>query len=225
MWIPIAVVENEALSTGSPPVSGYIAWYDSSDYSSLRVSANSVTTMVDKAGSGVNATGGSRILLMRQYERELGALAMSLLGFTTTLSASDISSSAFFVGCPDQFPGGGLIMVQSTGGIGGIDFYLNSSGQLVLDKSGVANIGTTTFATSAGIPAVYGYRLSAGDVVLSINALSETDVHAQTLTASRTVALWPSWSGWVSEAIFYDTTLSTGDANSVIAYLMNKWGT
>lgn len=205
-----------------PPVTP-TTWYDPSDLSTLTLSGDQVTQINDKTAGGKNASGGTGMYLARQRTGPLRPV-LSLTGgglWTTSISASDISSSAFFVVC--QVNLGASRAIASSSSNGGIDFYPFTDGTLKIDKKGIVNMGQTTAAITAGTPCVIGYSLSSSAVTQYINTTSDTDAHAQTLTAALTFNML-AWTGWVGEMLFYDTTLNGTDSLAVVNYLIAKWG-
>jgi hypothetical protein len=156
----------------------------------------------------------------------------SALQFSSSVSMSDVTSSAFIVGCVSVFATARVLVACNADG--GHEFSVNGSGLLTLNKSDLASYGQmSTPAVTVGVPFVAGYCLSASDVTFWNNLSSETDAHAQTPTAARTLVVGRvpangtttgEFFGYIGEIVMYDTTLSSGNAQAVVGYLMSKWG-
>jgi hypothetical protein len=216
-----------------PPVSGYIAWYDPSDTATLTRTGQIVTTWGDKSASGFNLTPASTFFhasVPVDSPRGLATIGFqqATLFSSTSVSRSDITSSAFVVTMVPNIASGRMLCGAS--GSGGNEFYVSNSGRLTTDKGGIAAIASQSNATvTLGTPFVAGQVLSATDCVQYLNLTSESDAHSQTFTAARTLQVGGSVSsasmmGWIGEIVLYDVTLSDSDAQLVIKYLMSKWG-
>lgn len=213
-----------------------VAWYDPSDAANVTMSGGKVSSLTDKSGTGNTATATNPVLLGVPPSMRRPMLAfVSDRYFDAAVSMSDVTSSGFIVAMVADLVGYRCLLGQ-TGGSGGIAFRINqTTGKVNMDKSETATIGTNdAFPVSAGTPFVAGYLLGSSSVTIYNNLSSETDAHAQSLTAGRTLRFGRNGNvfggnedfmvGWVGEIIMYSDTLSSGDAAKVIGYLMSKWG-
>lgn len=225
---------------GVPPVSGYVAWFDAMDVSSVTVSDGHVSQWSDKSGNGnhlVQATAGA------QPNYGLATLnGLPAVGFD---GANDVLACASLTGSDRTFSWFGVVAVHgladtssligSGGGTGGLEFRITSSGGdglLLLIKSGVANLSVTSGIAAVGsVPFVMAVSLSATDITIYKNMSSETDADSTAFTGSRTVLVGQNRTSGTSfarihvgELIAYDTTKDATDSASVIGYLMAKWG-
>lgn len=220
----------------APPVPGYVAHYDPSEITKMTISAGLATTWGDRTGS-FDASGANspRYSIPVSFFNYLPAVYTNgTANFTSSASTSDMSSSGFFVGRLDALSA--YYAMISSNADGGLEFRVDqTTGQLTLNKLDVAQIATgnsTPLQVTAATPFVAGYVLTSSDCTLYLNTQSETDAHAQTLTASRTLVIGRSptnatsvsnWVGWIGEIVMYDVSLTSTQALEVIAYLMRKW--
>lgn len=248
MLIPVAVVNENVcgsaqLSPGPPPVAGYVGWYDASDLTTVPVSAgtNLVTSWNDKSGNGfdLSVTTG-RPTLVRNLRLDPVVLFDGLVGVssvtqlaTSSISMSDRTFSCFIVGCvtglernqsilgPSNDGGNSLVITITTG----------SLQTFALDSSSLGTQGNA--AVVAGVPFVACQILTDSDVTHYLNLTPETDVNATLFSSPRTLRVgaapsttspFNAYLGWMGEIVVYDTSLVSGDAETVISYLMSKWG-
>lgn len=231
-------------SAGSdPPVTGAYAWYDPSDVASVTVSsAGIVTALADKSGNARHSTsvGGTPILA-----RSLGLFAeRAALYFdsgagnqiaATGVTMSDITFSAFVVAMCLTVTGRFPTMLGPSADAG-LEFRVNSSAadrKLAVVSADTVEIGRNDAnLITLGTPFVAGMLLSATDVSIYNGLNVETDAHAITLTAGRTLVIGRSPTvagdpnrmlGWIGEIILYDSTLTAPQAVSTIEYLLDKW--
>lgn len=226
-----------------PPVAGYTSWFDGDDLSTFTLVGGSMVNQWSDKGSGANhATPPSDIrtpVLARHLTLFRGRPALRFLGpqgvngavLSSNASASDMSQTAFVVGMTETLdPTGTLLGCQSDGGN---RFKFTTAGFLATDKADLAAVGEQSNASiTVGTPFVAVQALTASDVTHYLNGVSETDAHAQTFTAARTLQIGgstsigsgnASYTGWICEIIIYDTTLNSTDIASVAAWLRSKW--
>lgn len=217
-----------------PPVAGFLAWYDFSDVSTLTYSGQRVTAANDKSANALHLSLGAGDLWLSAlpYGQGRACILFPSTGYfqnTSTTVVSDFTSSYFVVGC---IPNLSLTYYMiGPSGTGGVSFRVNAtSGQLETAKAGLAALGVQSNASVTALtPFVGASVVSATNVTQYLNLTSETDAHGQTPTAGRTLRVGVSeggtlpFKGWMGEVVIYDSTLSSGDAESVIKYLMAKW--
>lgn len=232
-----------------PPVAGYTSWYDAADLSSFTLVGGSMVSQWNDKGSGgnnlVQATALSRPVIAINASIFNGLPAVyfgatsstAFMSLTSSASTSDITQTAFFIAMLETLAqplaaGGGTLIGTSSDG-GNCFRVNNTTGQLDTSKADTATLGTQSNASvTAGIPFLAVQVLSATDVTHILNGTSETDAHAQTFTAGRTLHIGcsPTVStgqplrGWIGEILIYDTTLNSTDIGLVSGYLRSKWG-
>lgn len=220
-----------------PPVSGYIAHYDPSDLGTVTLSGSVITALADKTGS-FNSTGVNGSPLLLAMAGGYGLPAIFLNGFNSRVSSgasmSDITSSGFVVAQVMSASQSHALLGPNLDG--GIEFRVDvTTSKITLDSADTAAIGDNDAApVVVGTPFVAGYTLSATDCRVYNNLSGETDSGAFSLTGGRTLHIGDAPSvgaggsrdmiGFIGEIVMYNTTLSDADAESVIGYLMSKWG-
>lgn len=232
-----------------PPVAGYTSWFDGADLSSFTlVGGSMVSQWNDKGSAAQNAsqsTALSRPSLAIHTSLFNGLPAVYFGGIASATghvlvsgaTSSDITQTAFVVGMLETLSqplaaGGATLLGTSSDG-GNCFRVNNTTGQLDSSKADTATLGTQSNASvTAGSPFLAIQVLSASDVTHYLNGTSETDAHAQTFTAGRTLQIGNSptvstgqpMRGWIAEILIYDTTLNSTDIGIVSAYLRSKWG-
>lgn len=225
---------------GLPPVSGYVAWYDFSDLSTLTVSGQLVTAVADKSASGFNLSGTGAPSVAFDYTTGRAVVRLQFRDHFTndSVGMSDRTFSAFVVGMLPSLSSSvssTFTLLAPGNGDGGNQFRVEStSGQLRTLKADLSGIGQQgNAAVTAGVTFVAGQVLTATDVTHYMGTTSETDSDSTTFTGGLTLSIgqFPSafqadlhqFYGWLGEVVIYDTSLSSGNALSVIAYLKTKW--
>lgn len=223
-----------------PPVSGYIAHYDPSDLATVTVSNGTVSALADKTGT-YSSTSVTGTVWLQQVPNRFNGLPTLFFPFTashisTNCPASDMTASWFVVGMvytvTSIFP-----TLLGPSADAGFQLRVNSSAndlKLAVLSADTAAVGDNDAnLVSLGVPFVAGVVSSASDIVIYNNLSGETDAHAITFTAGRTLQIGRAstvaggannMAGWIGEIIAYDTTLSAGNATTTIGYLMSKWG-
>ena len=218
----------------SPPVAGYVGWYDASNLANFTNTGHDITAWIDRSGNANDLTviSGNPVL-GRNY---LGFPVVWFDGISVmgnNISASDRTFTSIACVLVTQINSGRAIIGPS--GDGGNEFRINATtGQISTLRADVAIIGTQgNAAVSVGVPVVVAQVLTATDVTHYTNLVSETDADANAFTAARVLRIgaaptvispFDAFSGWMGEIVLYDSSLSSGDVQSVISYLMTKWG-
>ena len=215
-----------------PPVAP-LNWYDFSDFSTLTLSGQRVSTVVDKGSSPQNLTQTvAAVTLARVMPSNRFAAIFNGTGYmSSSATVSDISSSFFFVGCLTTLSTFQTVFGSSADD--GLSLRVDqTTGAETVTFTDTADVGTQGNASAvAGTPFVGGFSLAAASVTIYNNTVSETDAHAQALTAGRTLSLGANpatpgirpWIGWIGELLAFDSSLSAGDSAAVVGYLMSKW--
>lgn len=224
-----------------PPVASPAAWYDASDLDTLTLSDGFVSAWADKSGNALDAAASGSMPVVGTPESQRTAVLFRPLesntSFSSSLGLSDMSFSAFVVGCAYSLSGNGSPFGPNADG--GLQCEILSTGVIQWTKSDNVVIGNqSNSGVTAGVPFVVGACLSAGSIDMYFataagGVVTETDSHGQTLSASRTLVIGrvpalfsgpENWRGWLGELLFYDTTLGSTDALATVNYLMSKWG-
>lgn len=219
---------------GSPPVAGYLNWFDFSDASQLTLSGNQITGVNDQGSGGNDLTVGAGTPVLGQDVVSERTVALFGAGPDYFSSASvitgDSTASVFVAACVST-----LLRIQVLIGPnadGGNQFRVNSTtGFLETDRSDQALIGVMSVgATVAGTPFIGSQILTATQVTQYKNLTSETDVVAPgfgattlRIGAAPTAAGLGGLSGWVGDVLTYNTTLAGTDITDTIDWLMAKW--
>lgn len=219
-----------------PPVTGAVGWYDASDTATITHTAGNITAWADKSGNANDLTlqGGNPVLGRNSQGVPVVWFdgLLSQLG-TTAISMSDRTFTCVATVMPTQVTRFQAIVGPNNDG-GNVFRIDATTGRLTTNRVDVAAIGTQSNAAfSAGVPGVAAQVLTATDVTHYLNLTSETDADANAFTANRnlrvgmspsTTSPFDAFIGWIGEIVIYDTSLSSGDVQSVISYMMGKWG-
>lgn len=230
--MPVTLVQGSGSFTdpGPPPVAGYTSWYDPSDYTTVTKSGDAVSSIRDKGSGGFTLTPNIGMPLCTPQGKPGRSAFYSNAGafWSSNVDMTDISSSFFCVACNTFFGGAGRVLLGPTGN-SGISFYPANTQQLNVDSSGVIQIARMTAAMTVGRPYVAGLVLSASTWAMTLNNIRESGAHAVGLSGGRTLQVGaaansPSMVGWIGDIVVYPSTLSDGDADLVINWLISKWG-
>lgn len=227
---------------GVPPISGYVAWFDAMDSSTITVSDGRVSQWSDKSGNGnnlVQATAGSQ----PNYGLAMlnGLPSVGFDGANDNLACTTITSSdrtfSWFAAMAVHSLNDISTVVGSGGGSGGLELRITSNtpgdGHIIVNKAGTSTLAETSSSVvaTASRPFVVAACLSDTDITLYANRLSETVSNSTTFTGSRTVLVAFERTGGsrfarshMGEMIAYDSTIGSTDALKIIDYLMSKWG-
>lgn len=233
--IPIAVVQ-EGLSeqAGVPPVTPF-AWFDPSITSSLTYRSDGRVQIVnDLTDGGRNLTGGQSVpavplLAGRNGERRM--LEFDGTGttfFDSTINGSDNTWSAFLVVALGSFTNYRTVY---DAGSAGNQWLVEINARNTTAKNGTAFLFTQTNATlGAWVPVVIGQIFVGGSTVTHyVNFTSQTGATGTSFSGSGNLRIGAGaaganpWIGLMGEILMYDTALSATDAQSVVAYLKNRW--
>lgn len=220
-----------------PPVSGAVGWYDLSDISSLTLSGQLISSVADKSGTGNTATGTNNPMLGIDPGTDRPVMVCTPTGqLDTNVSASDRTSTVFFVAMARIVTASGAL--YGPGSDGAIELRINSSGQLETLRADVASLAAQSNASvTAGVPFVAAQLITDTDITHYLrtggSTTSEQDANSTAVTAGQVVRIGRSptvgssgepWTGWIGEALFYDTSLTGTQVTDTIDYLRTKWG-
>ncbi len=215
-----------------PPVAGYTAWYDPSDLATITdAGAGAVSGLADKSANAYHltqTTAGNRPTTGTRTQNSLNvidfdgtndrllppvafALNQPLTIFVVALSddGADATAQVFIDGTTNTVRVGKHTTNQ----------WIMNAGS---DRAG----GTAD--TSAH---VHGAEFNGASSVRYVDGASVASGAAGATNYTAGIRLGCSqsgsqfWDGWIGEVLVYPSALSTGDRNSVEAYLKAKWNT
>jgi len=220
----------DSLEHTGPPITDYVGWWDSSDYSSLTIVSNLITQWNDLTGSGNHFIQTSASLQPSYGSRKINGIVVPDFDGSSDYMTGGLSVGApatvFWVGEPDSL--GTLNMWGTVPN--GLTGRINPSGQLSTLKDGVAGITLTTAAMQVGQPVVCVHTADGSVGVLRQNETWLSQAFAQTPVAggfsigSRNGAGSAWWDGALAEFFCYDRILTTEEISSMVDYLSQKWG-
>lgn len=217
------------------PVAGATAWYDAADTSSITDSSNAVSQWNDKSGNNYNvvqSSAGSKPTTNTNTQNGLNIISFDggdyLQYSNVSLNISqpytifgvvkDNDSGAttgrYFIGSVDSTNTAGVATGSSTKQW----FYFAGTVQ----KGSAADSSTHTMSAILN-GSSSGYWKD-GTSMTTSNPGTRTWQSGWTAgSIGNASANW--WKGLIGELVFYSSSLSTGDRQSVETYLKNKWGT
>jgi len=218
-----------------PVTANLKAWYDAADAATITdAGAGAVSAWSDKSGNGFTASEATN----RPTTGTRTINGLNTLDFdgtndilSSSLPADDFSQVVFAVVETDSIANIRTILgANNTGG-----FCLriqNATGNLQLEKQGIAAIFNSSVPLAATTPAIVEAYLTASFAKLSqgTNVVNSGQAaHAQTATAGRTAQIGASagalfWDGKIGEIIVYDGTLTRVQEGLILGYLSDKWG-
>jgi hypothetical protein len=229
--------EDEIVPPVTPPVDGYLAWYDAADLDTVIIDSSDPDgcwVWLDKSGNLFHASQGNTGSRPTTGTRTINSL--NVLDFDgddhmeTAVPADDRTQTSFFVAMIDSLAAYRTLR-GGTSGNGNQLRIDQTTGQLTTNKEGTAGIGTQGNASvTASVPFLAVQVLTATDVTHYRGATSETDSNSTTFDSGRVMRIGGKgdfaerWDGVMAEIIIYPTALSSEDITSVSSYLVNKWG-
>lgn len=166
----IGIIASSRLTISAPPVSGYYAWWDASDTTTISLSGSNVTQWDDKSGNGYNLTQSNDSLRPSSGTRTINGLnVLDYSGYSDTLYSANASSvwkflhyntyTIFCVNLIDSFQSGynGWWMATRGGnyaaGPGILAMYKDSTNKLEHavvgnNDANLSNISTSTMSTA-----------------------------------------------------------------------------
>lgn len=214
----------------TPPVAGYIAWYDASDAATITESSGAVSQWDDKSGNGYHLTQSDGSFKPTTGARSQNGL--NVLDFASdkleNASISDATPTTVFVVAALDVLDATRAIFDSAATNTRFEFRVGTgkwslfTGYDSGDSSVSADTNPHVFAFKIGGPGANG--------AISVDGTNTTglDTGAAALTGVKLGNKFgdgAAWDGWVGEVIIYDSALSDGDRESGEAYLATKWGT
>ncbi len=239
----LSAVLGQTLSGGAsynPQTQGTLVnWYDAS---TLGLSNGaSVTTLTDsKTGAPNSMTVGSGVAgtYATPAQNSLGTISFNGTNQWYSANGSTASTFPYTIGAVIKIPNtSGDYTIIGPSDTGGLQFRTDSStGTLTLNKSDVANIGTSSGTVGTGAYHVVIVTVSSSAYAFYIDSASSTGSgsHSQVLTAGRTFEVAVQHSSVTAENIFtgnigeiqiYSSVLSGSDITGLYGYLKAKWAT
>lgn len=220
----------------TPPVAGYVGWWDASDASSITQSSGAVSQWADKSGNSkhlAQSTGSAKPTTGAVTQNGLNVLSFdggdALVG---PRPHSALPLTWFVVAVNDETGGTQrTLMAMRDAGSGDTRLYRTGGDKIASYDGGGGTAGSTSWSTTAHMiswtyaadsnqelfadAASQGSRL--GNATPTWNATNWT---VGGLSSSEEL-----WLGKIGEIIAYGSVLGTTDRQSVEAYLTAKWGT
>lgn len=228
----------------SPPVAGYIGWWDASDVSSLTIVSSELSRWDDKSGYGRHLTQATAGLLPAYGARTIkGIVVPDWDGSNDFMSSAapfdDSTGSAFIVAMTDATGANAGLLSAATND--GNTFYVGTDGRLKTDKTGATLLGSQGNATVTAMQAFAAAQVCAAAlpaVFQRLDGVGETDdptAFSFTQPKSLEVGRYPVsvgyWNGPIAEIILYSDPFLTSTGyqdervEETMTYLKNKWGT
>jgi hypothetical protein len=214
---------------GPPILTNLAAWYDPSDLTAMTRTGQAVTALLDKSGNGMTLSVGSAVgeplVAAQSVPQRLAIPHRAFATWSSNASLSDITMSAFIVACQTYSGAAARIFINPSTS-GGFQWYIGAGGNLITDSAGTVNLGSTVATITLGTPFVAGVTLTQTACRQYINLVGETDTYGSTsFGTGRTMQVGAaSWCGWTGEILLYSDTKTNIEAESIISYLMSKWG-
>lgn len=216
-----------------------VNWYDAS---TLGLSNGaSVTTLVDsKTGAPNSMTVGTGVAgtYVTPAQNNKGTISFNGTNQWYTSNGSTASTFPYTIAAVISVPNyTASATIIGPSDLGGLQLQIAATtGFLALNKSNVANIGTTAVAIGTAAYHVVIATVSSAAYALYIDSAtaSASGAHAQTLTAARTfqVAVQTNaavagekFTGNIGEIQIYNSVLNSSDITGLYGYLKGKWAT
>lgn len=220
---------------GTPPVAGYVGWWDASDASSFTYSSGTVVSQWnDLSGSGKHFTQSTGSEQPNRNGTQNGKTTVVFSALNSMTMGSPVSTVV------DNFTI--FVASQRTGGDNNTSVVFHN-GNPSANGYGVApcannfpNIGilrgglawTATATPRSDNPCVLTVRRAAGTWGMHQDSIATNlGITAAPITPAASTympSLFHRWAGSIYEVIFYNTALSSGDRLLVEDYLYAKWG-
>jgi hypothetical protein len=221
-----------------PQISGCQIWFDGADPLGTGVipsNGATVSTWVDKSGSGFNATVASgKVAAIYSTANNAMNFASSNTGYVTSYTANPTNETMFVVTNNSTLnvnnfiiiggqSGARSLSVASTGnGLGSVGNLKNQIAFLASTPGGTYTAGTTVMVTS---------QFTSSSNSISLNGGTTISGGAPGFTAGTTTYLGVDtttsayyYIGLAMEIIFYNSVLNTTQRQQVEGYLAWKWG-
>jgi hypothetical protein len=231
-WRMMAGV-GSGVSQGPPPVTGYYAWWDFSDTSSLTISTG-ISQATDKSGNAhhlLQATGSAQPA--SQTSASFGGKYICHCDGTAdqmaTSADSGVLTNTWFAVMMKR-SGWNTTTNQTAVRCRGKSTYLNADGLVVYSGTQQGIIAATASQSADYLnPRVHTFTCDGSYTVnywinkaQRVTALTGSSTSGTFRIASDSATNWGDWD--FGELISYTSVLSSGDISTVQDYLMAKWG-
>jgi hypothetical protein len=225
-----------SIASSTPPVSGYTAWYDASDATSITLSAGAVSQWNDKSGNGYNLTQstsarqpstGTRTLNGRNVLAFNGTSDYLVRNSTPVLTQPN---TVFVVAASDTVNAQQVVFDDggSSGQSGGA-VYISNDNKFHIYALGSVEVGNTNANTNPHCFSAVFNGTSSTLFVDGTQSGSSGDAGSQSMTGFSVGDFQDGfgwyWGGVVAEVVVYHSLLSDAQRQSVESYLRAKWGT
>lgn len=203
-----------------------IAWYDSSDASTLTLSGSNVTAWADKSGNSKTLTLAAGAGPVSGTRTQNGLNVLDFQGATSMLGSPVTSSQPCTIGivCLSDHPDGGLRYVQGDDGAGQAAIYVSGDRFVYTAGSAVdAGIAENTSARilSARYNGSSSYFRANGVQTATGNPGNVNGFSSARLGGEATNTYF--WKGWIAEVMYISAALSAQDLSDMEAFLNTHW--
>jgi hypothetical protein len=232
------------------PLPGMQAWYDAAVPSSFSITNGQVVTWADRSGNGFNLGAvqgdGSRPLYGGANLRTIGGISVpsadgnSRALYNASVPASDLTTTRYIVALVDVFTNNNVPLMSC--------FNEHNLGLHVADSAGTKrlvsqHVGTDlstkyafhdSAAVVAATPYVFSERRNTNAIRMGVNNVFESESWTPGSVGSNENGLYvfhchayrnlTPFDGCIGEILVYDVVHTDAEMNSVVAYLMGKWG-
>lgn len=225
---------SEAAAGLAPPIAGYIGWWDASDTSSISHTTNSVTQWNDKSGAGLHVTSSGTA---RPTTNTRTINGMNVIDFNGSsnglfLEITNLSPpiTVFYVTANDITTGVQHVIGRDTASTNSYIAYTNGTAIAIAGSSEASGgtLNTSQHSYCAEFNSGANSNLWQDSTQLVTNASIGNQVLDELAFGSSYTSGSPATSyfdGRLAEVIIYNSILSSGDRNSTMLYLKNKWNT
>lgn len=226
------------VAASTPPVAGYVAWYDASDTSSITSSGGLVSQWNDKSGNSYHLTQSTAA-----NKPTTGATSRNgrnVLDFdggdwiTKTSFPAIAQPLTFFAVAFGTTAGGQVISTKN----GALSLTMQTASKLVELFAGAADgiYSTTAWSSWAQVTAIANGNSSSSRVYVNGTLEASGDASHPGTNGMNTQLMLGAYAGdtsfvagrlngSIAEIVIYGSALGTTDRQSVESYLRTKWGT
>jgi len=218
----------------TPPLAGYVVWYDPSDAASITSSGGAVSQLNDKSGNGrhlTQATSGFRPTTGTRTQNGLNVLDydgtddfLEAAGFTIAQPVT-----VFLVAASDD--GGDSTLQKMFDNQATASFFISKTAA----NTWGANAGAAFGGPPIGIDSVAHIHTAVFNGASSIRYVDASTgatlnggangLDGVRLANARSGVAGSWWDGPIGEVLVYPSALNTTDVTTVLGYLKAKWNT
>lgn len=217
------------VTAGGSPLAGYTVWYDASDAASITSSVTLVSQWNDKSANGYHltqGTGANQPVTGVDTINSLNALkftgATPMFMTNTTFPTLAQPFTCFAVVKVNNTASSKTAVHGATSGQTAMTFDASEHCLIGMGSnlSGTSVVTTSVCCTIGNNTSSFVFKDGAQEATGAAGTASMTDIR---IGANQTPSA--GFDGDIGEVLIYPSSLSTGDRNTVEAYLKAKWGT